>query len=140
MKALVVDASVAIKWFLPEIHFEEASKVLKSKWELLAPYLIWTEVSSALLKKVRFEEINAQEASDILKDFIRFPLQTYSSKFLLNSAWQIAQQSRSSIYDSLYLALAINRDCSLVTADRKFYDSMIKKPFGSKIIWVEDIK
>ena len=140
MKPLVVDTSVAIKWFLPEIHFEAASKVLTLKCELLAPDIIWAEFGNALLKKARLDEISVQEASDILKDFIRFPLQTYSSKPILNAAWHMANETRSNVYDNLYLALAVNRDGALVTADRKFYDSMIKESYASRIIWVEDIK
>lgn len=140
MKPLVVDTSIAVKWFLPEIHFEAASKVLKSRFELIAPDIIWAEFGNALLKKVRIDEIAVQEAADILKDFIRFPLQTYSSKFILNAAWHMAHDSRNNVYDNLFLSLAINRNCALVTADRKFYDAVSKKSFSSMVAWVEDIK
>ena len=138
-QALVVDASVAIKWFLPEIHSEAASLVLKIKCALMAPDLIWVEVGSILWKKVLRKELNVQEAEGILKDFLRFPIQTQGSKFLLNSAWQLANGSGATVYDSLYLALANYHGCPLVTADRKFYESMIKRTVGSSVIWVEDI-
>jgi predicted nucleic acid-binding protein len=140
LKSLVIDTSVAVKWFLPEIHFEAASKVLKSRLELLAPDIIWAEFGNTLLKKVRIDEISVQEASDILKDFIRFPLQTFGSKFMLNAAWHMAHAARNNVYDHLYLAMAVNRDCELVTADRRFYDSMNKKPHSSRVIWVEDFR
>lgn len=135
--SLVVDASVAIKWFLPEIHSEAASLVLRSKLDLLAPDLIWPEVGNILWKKVLRKELRVQEAEGILKDFMRFPLQTYGSKFLLNSAWQLAHESGTTVYDSLYLALANHQGCSLVTADRKFYESVCKRTSGSRMIWVE---
>ena len=138
-QALVVDASVAIKWFLPEIHSEAASLVLETKCELMAPDLIWVEVGSILWKKVIRKEINVQEAEGILKDFLRFPVQTPGSKFLLNSAWQLANGSGATVYDSLYLALARYHGCPLVTADRKFYEVTTKKTAGSSVIWVEDI-
>lgn len=136
---LVVDASVAIKWFLPEIHSEEASLVLKSKQELLAPDLIWAEFGSTLWKKVHRKEVTIQEAEGILKDFMRLPLQTYSSKFLLNAAWKFAHESGATVYDSLYLALAKARGCSLVTADKKFYESITKGTNISRIIWIENV-
>lgn len=136
---LVVDASVAIKWFLPEIHSEEAILVLKSKQELMAPDFIWAEFGNTLWKKVNRKEVTVQEASGILKDFMRLPLQTYSSKFLLNSAWKFAHESGATIYDSLYLALAKARGCSLVTADKKFYESINKRAADSKIIWIENV-
>ena len=136
---LVVDASVAIKWFLPEIHSEAASLILKTKSELMAPDLLWVEVGSILWKKVLRKELNVQEAEGILKDFLRFPVQTHGSKFLLNSAWQLANGSGATVYDSLYLALANYHGCPLVTADKKFYESITMKTAGSRVIWVEDI-
>ncbi len=133
-----MDTSVAVKWFLPEIHREAATRVLKSKRELLAPDLIWAEVGNTLWKKVRRDEITPEEANDILKDFMRFPIQTYGHKTLLEAAWSLAGQSAISVYDGLYLALAVGRDCSLVTADRKFYDALHKKSIGSRLVWIED--
>ena len=138
-RTLVVDASVAIKWFLLEIHSDEARMILESKWELMAPDFIWAEFGSTLRKKVRLKEMTVQEAEGILNDFMRFPLQTYGSKFLLNSAWQLAHESGDTIYDSLYLALANSRGCSLVTADKKFYESISKGIDSSRIIWIENV-
>ena len=138
-QVLVVDASVAIKWFLPEIHSEAASLVLKTKCELVAPDLIWVEVGSILWKKVLRKELNVTEADGILKDFLRFPIQTQGSKFLLHSAWQLDNGSGATVYDSLYLAFANYHGCPLVTADKKFYELMIKKTASSRVIWVEDI-
>lgn len=140
MKNLVVDASVAIKWFLPEIHSEAASFVLKFKYELWAPELIGAEVGNTLFKKARRREITNKEAEGIFKDFLRLPLQTHSSKALLHSAWRLSHESGCSIYDAMYLALAISRNCDLVTADRKFYESQNKRPASSRLVWVEDIK
>lgn len=140
MTAFVVDASVAVKWFLPEIHAEAAGRILKSKQLLLAPDLIWAEVGNAVWKKVRWGEITSAEAEGILKDFIRFPLQTYASKTLLEAAWRLADQVGITVYDGLYLALAAGQGCPLITADRKLYQSIRKKPIGSRLIWVEDVK
>ncbi len=141
-RTLVVDASVAIKWFLPEIHSDEARLILESKWEIWAPDYIWAEFGSALRKKIRLEEVTVEEAEGILKDFMRFPIQTHGSKLLLNSAWGLTKISGATIYDSLYLALANSRECSLVTADNKFYQSIksSKKTTNSRIVWVEDVR
>ena len=138
----MVDASVAIKWFLPEIHSDGARLILESKWDLWAPEYIWAEFGSALRKKIRLEEISIEEADGILKDFMRFPIQTHGSKLLLNSAWGLAKISGATIYDSLYLALAKVRECSLVTADNKFYQAIkgCKETANSRIVWVEDVR
>ena len=138
MTMLVVDASVAVKWFLPEIHSQAAERILKSGRKLLAPDLIWAEVGNALWKKVRRDEILPEEANGILRDFLRFPVQTYESKILLPTAWDLAIQSDTSVYDALYLSLAIGQNCPLVTADRKFYETF-KKSSELWLVWVEDI-
>ena len=49
----VVDASVAIKWFVPEIHAEAARRLLREGITLLAPDLIWAEVANALWRMRR---------------------------------------------------------------------------------------
>lgn len=140
MSSVVVDASVAIKWFLPEIHSEAAGRVLKSRQRILAPDLIWAEVGNTLWKKNIRQEITVEESGGILKDFLRFPLQIYSSKILLDTAWNLAVRYRVSVYDGLYLALALGRGCLLVTADRKFYESLRGESIGRKLTWVEDTK
>ncbi len=136
---MVVDASVAVKWFLPEIHFEAARRALKGRRNLLAPDLIWAEVGNTLWKKALRKEINDEEAGGILDDFTRFPLQIYGLKPLLGAAWEMARELGVSVYDGLYLALAVGQGCSMITADRKFYELLQKKPLVAKIIWVEEI-
>jgi predicted nucleic acid-binding protein len=43
-----------------------------------------------------------------------------------------------SVYDSLYLALAVAQDCQLITADRKFYSAVSSSSLGSYVRWIED--
>lgn len=138
MKALVVDASVAVKWFLPEIHSEAAGRVLKSRKALLAPDLLLPEIGNVLWKKVRRGELGIPEAQGILEDFIRFPIETQGSKGLLRAAWDLSARWGVTVYDGLYLALAVGRQCGIVTADRKLYESLKNKPAEFKLIWVED--
>jgi len=139
LSTFVVDASVAIKWFLPEIHSEAAGRILKSKHKLLAPDLIMAEVGNTLWKKNIRNEISLEESRSILKDFLRFPLQIYHSKTLLAVALHVAVQYGFSVYDGLYLALALTRKVFFITADHKFYESLHKGTIGQKIAWVEDV-
>lgn len=53
MKKVVVDASVVVKWFVPEIHSAPAARLLDSDVVLYAPDLIGSEVGNTLRKKVR---------------------------------------------------------------------------------------
>ena len=140
MSAVVIDASVAVKWFLPEPHAPAARRVLSGRRTLLAPDLIWAEVGNVLWKRVQRAELTREAAEQILRDFKRFPLQTYAAKTLLEPAWILAAQYRISVYDGLYLALAVSRHCALLTADRPFHDAIKQGPLASAVLWVERIR
>lgn len=139
MSTLVIDASVAVKWFFPEPHAHAARRVLNGRQTLLAPDLIWAEVGNALWKRVQRAEMTPDIARDILRDFKRFPLRTSVNKLLLEPAWDLATHYRISVYDGLYLALAVSRNGKLVTADRPFHDAVKAGPLASVVIWIEQI-
>jgi predicted nucleic acid-binding protein len=134
----VVDASIAVKWLLPEAHTDAARRTLSGDHELLAPDLIWAEVGSAIWKRWRSGQIGSDTARVLLSAFRRAPLQISESKVLMDSAWDIAERYDRSFYDSLYLALAVIAECPLVTADLKLYNRLKASPFADSLVWVED--
>lgn len=138
MIKLVVDASVAIKWFIPEIHSVAAGRLLDSQIYVLAPDLIGPELGNTIWKKMRRDEISREEASAIIAAFERVGLEIHPSGVLLASAFQLAVALGRTVYDSLYLALAIAQDCTLITADKKFHSAVSGSPLASHIRWIED--
>lgn len=136
---VVVDASVAVKWFFPEAGSQGALRLLEGEPDLLAPDLIRAEVGNVLWKKWRRSEIEEQEAGLILRDFKRLPLQICSSEPLTEAAWELAHTLERSFYDSLYLALAILAECPLVTADAKLYNALQIHSARSYLVWVDDV-
>jgi predicted nucleic acid-binding protein len=139
LTGFVVDASVALKWFLPEVHSEAASCLLREGHRLHAPDLIWAEFGNVLWKKWRRKEIAAEAAQGILRDFLRFPLIVYAADRLLPAAWAIAEAFERTIYDSLYVALAQGTGNVLVTADSKLYNELNGTRLQPVLRWVEDI-
>jgi predicted nucleic acid-binding protein len=120
----VVDASVAVKWFVPEIRSESAVKLLRPENVLAAPDLLITEFCNTLWKKTVRRELEADQALRCLKDLNRMPLQLYPSTKLAHDAFQISIRERLSVYASLYLALASLLDCHIVTADERLRKSI----------------
>ena len=137
---LVIDASVAVKWFLPEIHSRAAERLLNEAFELLAPDLIWSELGNVLWKRWRRGELAEHSASEILTDFKRYPLLIYRSGPLLEDVWRLAANLNRSFYDCVYLALAKTQECPLVTADAKFFNALKNHRPWPPLIWVEEIK
>lgn len=138
MKKVVVDASVALKWFVPEIHSAAAIRVLDPEIALYAPDLIGPEFGNILWKKVRREEIGRADAEEIMNAFARLPFEIRPSSLLLSAAFELAIELDCTVYDSLYLALAVAEECALVTADAKFHATIAASPLAGHVQWVEE--
>lgn len=136
----VVDASVAVKWFVPEVHSVAAAKLLRRKAVLYAPELILAEFGNILWKKCRRKEVSPEEAAGILSDFRRAAMTVVPHDGLLDGALEFALSHRRSFYDSLYLSLAVSLGAPLVTADRAFYDAVAATDRSDLIVWVEDVR
>jgi predicted nucleic acid-binding protein len=118
----VVDASVVLKWFLPEPDSVAADilleKFLNDEVELVAPNLMLVEAANALWKRVVVrKELKASEATLIYRDLLTLPISLIASETIANEALQIALNHNHSVYDAVYCALAIERRCDFVTAD-----------------------
>ena len=139
MSRYVVDASVAIKWFVPEIHSDAAARLLDETHELLAPDLLLPEFGNILWKKVQRRQISLETSRQILQDFKAVTLQTYPSEPLLEPAVDMANSLGRSVYDCFYLALAVTQRCQMITVDQKFYNALSTSTFATNLLWVEDI-
>jgi predicted nucleic acid-binding protein len=135
----VVDASVAIKWFLPEIHSDAALRLLAGEHALHAPDLIFSEFGNVLWKRVRKREISKAEASATIEALLSVPLRVQSSQALIPLALEIACSENRTVYDSLYLAAAIVHQFPVVTADAKLYRALRRGPFSAHLLWIEDV-
>jgi predicted nucleic acid-binding protein len=134
----VVDASVAVKWLVPEVHSGAARALLRAGSVLLAPDLIRAEVGNVLWKRWRRGELDAAEVDAALADFRGFPLEVHSAEPLLESAWAIARATGLTVYDSLYAALAVAQPAPLVTADRCLFEALRGGALAAACVWVEN--
>jgi predicted nucleic acid-binding protein len=133
---LVVDASVAIKWYVPEEHSIQAISLLDRGLGLTAPDLIYAEVGNTLWKKARRADLSREDAAGIFSTFRKFSLEIHPSARLHAAAFELATALDLSYYDSLYLALAVDQDCAVVTADLRFHDSVKAGPLADHVRWI----
>lgn len=136
MTAYVVDASVAVKWYLPEANSAQATSLLSPDHTLWAPDLIFAEVGNVFWKRVQRNELDSNQARACLYDFLSSPLRIEDGPLLLEKAWDIATQYGRTVYDSLYLALADKLGTPLVTADLRFYNALRDTPAGARLCWI----
>ncbi len=135
----VVDASVAIKWYVPEIYEQEAARLLQGNHVFHAPELIYPEFSNILWKKVRRGEITSAEGQRIIAAFAKKNLISHSHQPLIQSAYAGAESTGQTVYDWTYLALAISLSYEFVTADEKFYQALEKTPLRASLLWIGDV-
>lgn len=141
--AYVIDTSIAAKWYIPEDHSAEARLYMGSGIDRHAPDLLPIEAGHALLKRVRSADPNRHLPRDQARRVVAAlrasaPIQYHPSLSLLEPAFALAEQIGASIYDGLFLALAIQLDGRIVTADRKFYDKIVASPHAARAFWVAD--
>jgi predicted nucleic acid-binding protein len=116
---LVVDASVALKWVVPEAGSAAAAAPRAADSHLIAPTLVIAEIGNALWKKTMREEIERDEAVSALGLALSHFAEFIPFDDLREPALELAIELRHPIYDCFYLALAQRERCALVTADRK---------------------
>ena len=120
----VVDASVAIKWLLPEPGSDEAQSLLDSGENLAGPGLMAAEVAAALARKSRLKEIAPQDADAALELWLQSLadglVEIVRDEADLQGAFRLARALNHQLQDCLYLALAERLQAKLVTADAEF--------------------
>lgn len=138
MSRLVIDASVAIKWFLPEPFSINALRLLDAGHELYAPDLIFPECGNVLWKKWLRQEIEAKFIALLLKDLGRMNLIVVPAFSLVEETAEIAISLRRSYYDSVYLALAKVSGARMVTADEKLCNALQGTSLADTVMFIGD--
>jgi len=133
---VVIDASIAAKWFFPEVHSDRAQRLLSGRTTLLAPDLILAEFANVAWKRFRRREITADQAGAIVGDFLRFPVRIFPSARIIPAALDVALGTGRTLYDGLYVALALDRACRLVTADERLVNALSAGPFADHVVWI----
>lgn len=137
--SLVVDASVAIKWFVREGLHEEASALLEHQAPLYAPDLIVSEVTNVAWKKVTRGDIEPDQARDIARAIRGGVPALYPSAELNARALEIALALDHPVYDCLYVACAQITETVLVTADMRLCGAAAAGPYAGFIRHLSDV-
>jgi predicted nucleic acid-binding protein len=140
-RVVVVDASLALKWSLPEPHSAAARELLQDwrarELRLLAPALFIYEIASALTKRIRFGELSIEQATRRLEIFMTSGVRLSRIEAHHFRAMQLAAHfGLTAAYDAHYLALAESHQCEFWTADERLWNS-VKREFAW-VRWIGD--
>ena len=135
---IVIDASVLIKWYLPEIHCREAEFLVGDNFEIHAPELIVPEFGNILWKKYKLGELSADETLNLADEVLKEEITFHAQPPLLRDSLREANANGQTIYDWTYLVLALSLEAKFVTADRRFFLAVRKTRHKSSVVWVEN--
>jgi predicted nucleic acid-binding protein len=134
----VLDASVVIKWFIPEDDRQAALELRVSGAGFAAPDLLFAESANILWKHVKRGEIEPDRATAIIDEIATAPWVVHSTRSLGSDALSLALASGISAYDASYVALAVRLDTICITADRRLFNKLQGSPFGRHVALLAD--
>jgi predicted nucleic acid-binding protein len=128
VKVFVVDASLVVKWFVPEVHSEAARKWLRTPHDYIAPDLVFPEAGNAMWKKVRRGELTFDDAQSLVNDLSAVGIEVVSMRTLVSDAHKLAVVAGITVYDATYLTLAVRLETQVITGDDKFARRLAEHP------------
>ena len=131
MTTFVITASVAVKWFLPpsqEQYSENAFALLRryvaGQVRFVVPDLFWAEFGNVCWKATRQGRWSQKDAQTAVSGTKKRNFPTVSTLALLDDAVAIATAFDRSVYDSLYIALALTAKSEFITADERLANAV----------------
>jgi predicted nucleic acid-binding protein len=135
LTAFVLDASVAVKWLVPAPALSQSETLIAESIQLLQRYsdgevnffvpdVFWAEVGNVMWKGVRQRRWSSVVAESAIEEIRNRNFFTVSTLTLLPEAIKIALIHDRSVYDCLYVALAIQCRIEMVTADERLANAL----------------
>ena len=131
---LVVDASVAVKWFVEEEYSVQAGRLLDGSHELYAPRLLASEVGNTLWRKVRTGEMERGRAGALAAAISQMAVYWIEDEEVCAEAIRLSLALGRTVYDCLYLAAAHRLGATLVTADVRFANALAGTEHGGAVV------
>lgn len=138
MPQWIVDASVAVKWFVPEDLSDRATRLLAPGFDLIAPNLVLAEITTVLSRKAREGHVANDDASRIAEALPNFFSELVPFAPWLRESLRLSLSVRHPVYDCIYLALAAARQTPLITADGRFVAKLAGTPLAAHVVLLAD--
>ena len=135
---VIIDASVALKWFIEEPESDAARRILECDEPLTAPDLIIAEVCNGAWKAVRRNLMTVVQADAMAYQLPRVFEALHPAEGLAAAAMQMARDLDHPVYDCFYLALAEQRDARIITADQRLIRRLYGTAWETRVLALAD--
>jgi len=128
MKRIVIDASVALKWYFSDEEFGDIALGildghLSERLALHAPTLLEFEVANSLIIARRRGRVEANATIKALEGFSELGIELHPLSPHFKKVLEYAEKYKITAYDAAYVALAHDLKASVVTADKRLFNS-----------------
>jgi predicted nucleic acid-binding protein len=136
---LVIDASVALKWYLDDEDDVSIARILlhdlvSGSIRSIAPDHLRWEVVHSLRSSARAGRVTIEQGRRALENFLALPISYASGHNLIAAAYASAQRYDCAIYDAGYIPLADSVSCRFIYADRRLQPRIAGKFHGA--MWI----
>ncbi len=131
---VVVGATVAAKWLIPEADSGIAMQLLGAPCELYAPRLLVSEVTNVLWRSVDSGSLEDFEARRLAAEVRGMSVKWADDEETPGKALRIALEVGHPVYDCMYLALALRIGASVVTADKRFVSAVASTKYKPVVV------
>lgn len=145
----VIDASVAVKWYLHDEDYVDQALAIRSDFAadligLVAPAHIGFEVPSAILNATRQRigsntrvlRLGESTGQQLIREFLSLSFPTFATADLIEAGYVIGREAGCSYYDGVYIALARSLKLPLIHAEPRF--RRITPELLPQQVWIEE--
>ncbi len=122
-----MDASVAVKWYLPERLHEKAIMLrdlhVRGSISLAAPTLLYYEVANAL-RYHRIFKLSPDDVANAVKALKALHIARMPAESVWDIASRISCELDISMYDAVYISMAASRQAPFITTDKTLAERM----------------
>jgi len=122
---IVLDSSVIAALFFREELSDTVEEIVEGYQEYYTVSQAYSEVANVAWKRIKIhgedEEISKQALKNAI-EFIERICEVVDNKLVLNQAFELAVKYGVTVYDALFIALAIKLEEKLITTDRRLYN------------------
>ncbi|HEX6898128.1 MAG TPA: type II toxin-antitoxin system VapC family toxin [Thermoanaerobaculia bacterium] len=131
----VLDTNVVVKWFFQEEGSDRAQIFLeeleRGEGRVIVPSSIFHEASNVFWTKRRLG-VTEENAQRLWRELIRLPLEVVNGFDFLPQAMTFSFHYDVSPYDAVFVVVARNMDCDLITDDHVLWEKV-----QSSCAWVK---
>ncbi|MDR9418702.1 type II toxin-antitoxin system VapC family toxin [Gracilimonas sp.] len=133
MSNFVLDASIAAKWIFLEEDSDKAEELLENNYGFIVPDLFYIEMDSIIGKKVRRRELEVTDAPRKRDQIQKIATDVVYHQTVAKLAFDISISLPVTMYDALYLALAVEKQAVMWTADERLVRGLSNTIFSEYI-------